>query len=540
MTGLSKLYKNEQGYMALLKDILESGVNIPDRTGVGSRAIFDAKIVYDVSEVFPFSTVRPAPLRLAFEEFWFFLNGKTQTKELEEKGCYFWKGNTTREFLDSRGLYDLPEGDMGKAYGYSFRRLYQPQETVTLIKKREDKHKDFEYPYNEEFFEPIPQKHNSDDAWVIEKTDKHLKVQFKSGYVGDVDYSTWSTNKGKMKKRDLYEKSVQGVGFLGNYDKNHPHHKKLLKLWESLFRKCYGKYSMHENYSDVSVSPIWHSYEMFQKTIIDVIGYHEWLEDNTLEIDKDYFGARVYSPNTCIFLSKQHNYELNGEVVLVNGVMYPSKGEFCRITGTNRSIWEAWRNGKTYKGISAPHDLHPKAPDGYLYRRKIFTDQLEEINNELTKTPYSRRLLTTFWIPSNKDFGALTPCHHSHQFVVLPDSEGNDTLHLKLINRSLDASFGLLFAVQQYALYLICMANLHGFKVGKLSVDLTHVHIYNNQMDFVKETLQREYGKSGSIELNKELRTLDDLLSLDFSDFLIKGLEVNTKKFNTPRPPMAV
>ena len=85
-----KIYRNEEGYMELLKYTLENGAQVPDRTGVGSSAIFDAKMVYEVNKQFPFSTVRSAPLRLAFEEFWFFLNGKTQTKELQEKGCNFW------------------------------------------------------------------------------------------------------------------------------------------------------------------------------------------------------------------------------------------------------------------------------------------------------------------------------------------------------------------------------------------------------------------------------------------------------------------
>lgn len=297
-----KIYRNEDGYMELLADVLKDGVLVPDRTGVGSIAKFDAKIVYDVDEVFPFSTYRPAPLRLAFEEFWFFLRGKTRTKELEEKGCFFWKGNTSREFLDSRGLNHLPEGDMGKAYGSQLRN-----------------------------------------------------------YSGTTHY---------------------------NYNEG--------------------------------------------------------------------------------------------------------------------------------------------------------TDQLIESHELLKNDPYSRRNYVTMWNPNESHLMALTPCHHSHQFVVLPDKDGNDVLNLKLINRSLDACFGLLFAVQQYALYLICTAELHGFKVGKLSVDLTQVHIYQNQVEFVKETLKRTKGKPGKIKLNKSINSIDDLLELEFSDFTITDLVVNDSKFVTPRPEMAV
>ena len=34
---------------------------------------------------------------------------------------YIWDGNTSREFLDSRNLKHLPEGDMGETYGFNMR-----------------------------------------------------------------------------------------------------------------------------------------------------------------------------------------------------------------------------------------------------------------------------------------------------------------------------------------------------------------------------------------------------------------------------------
>ncbi|MGH1461211.1 MAG: thymidylate synthase [Neptuniibacter sp.] len=131
------VYKGESGYLRMVNDILHLGVDVPDRTGVGSRAMFDAKVVYSPRE-FPFSTVRPAALRMAFEEFWMMMNGRTQTKELEEKGIFFWQGNTSREFLDKRGLDYLDEGDMGQAYGWqwrSFNRQIAPGNVVDQLKE---------------------------------------------------------------------------------------------------------------------------------------------------------------------------------------------------------------------------------------------------------------------------------------------------------------------------------------------------------------------------------------------------------------------
>lgn len=111
-----------QNYIDLLKDILENGVDKSDRTGIGSRSVFGRILRWDLGKGFPIITTRKVSLRIAFEETMFFLRGETNTKLLEEKKINIWKGNTSREFLDSRGLHHLPEGDMGKGYGYQWRR----------------------------------------------------------------------------------------------------------------------------------------------------------------------------------------------------------------------------------------------------------------------------------------------------------------------------------------------------------------------------------------------------------------------------------
>ena len=119
-----------QNYIDLLKDVVENGVDKPDRTGVGSRAVFGRMLRWDLAQGYPLQTTRKVPLRIAFEETMFFLRGETNTKLLEEKNINIWKGNTTREFLDKRGLYYLPVGDMGKGYGYQWRH-WETTETNT-------------------------------------------------------------------------------------------------------------------------------------------------------------------------------------------------------------------------------------------------------------------------------------------------------------------------------------------------------------------------------------------------------------------------
>ncbi len=111
-------YINEEGYFQLIADILDVNCSTPDRTKCGTQKTFSADLFFpDVKVAFPLFTGRPVPFRLCFEELMFFMRGRVQTKELEEKGIMFWHANTTRQFLDDRGLTYLPEGHYGYAYG---------------------------------------------------------------------------------------------------------------------------------------------------------------------------------------------------------------------------------------------------------------------------------------------------------------------------------------------------------------------------------------------------------------------------------------
>lgn len=291
----NKIWYSERGYNDMLKYTLTHGVGVPDRTGVGCIKTFNHQVIYDVGNgEFPFSTNRPAPLRMAFEEFWFFMRGQTDTKILEEKGINFWKGNTSRQFLNNRGLVEEPEGSMGKAYGYQWR-----------------------------------------------------------------------------------------------------------------------------NYSEM-------------------------------------------------------------------------------------------------------------------------VDQLRETVYTLKNDPFSRRIYTTFWNPAQSHDMALTPCWHSHLFNVHPDHDGILVLNMKVYNRSLDSVFGYAFAVQQYALYMMCMAELTGMKLGQIVFDLADVHVYENQIYYANEIISRDFGKPGTIHIEKDIKTIDDMVNLQWGDIHIDGLEVNKKPFAMKRPPMAV
>lgn len=108
----------DPSYNKILKEIYENGINSDDRTGVGTKSLFCKQLRCNLKEGFPILTFRQHSFKIAFYETMMFLNGETDTiKWLESNNINIWKGNTSREFLDKRGLINLPIGDIGYAYG---------------------------------------------------------------------------------------------------------------------------------------------------------------------------------------------------------------------------------------------------------------------------------------------------------------------------------------------------------------------------------------------------------------------------------------
>lgn len=110
----------EQAYLEALKDVMEHGEERKTRNAV-TRSLFSRTFSFDLKQGFPLLTTKKMFLRGVFEELMFFLRGCTDSKILETKGVNIWKPNTSRSFLDSVGLHEYEEGDMGPMYYYQIR-----------------------------------------------------------------------------------------------------------------------------------------------------------------------------------------------------------------------------------------------------------------------------------------------------------------------------------------------------------------------------------------------------------------------------------
>lgn len=119
---ISEKMQGELGYLSLLSKVLFEGKERKDRTGKGTRSLFGETLVFrDIANSFPLLTTKKMRWDFILSELLWFLSGSTDSKVLERKGNNIWKGNTSREFLDKRGLFHYREGDIGKGYGFQWR-----------------------------------------------------------------------------------------------------------------------------------------------------------------------------------------------------------------------------------------------------------------------------------------------------------------------------------------------------------------------------------------------------------------------------------
>jgi thymidylate synthase len=118
--------KDEQQYLDLVKDVIENGTPEIGRNG-STLVKFGNMMKYDLKNgTLPVLTTKKVAIKTCIQELFWFIRGSTSNDELNKMNVKIWNGNSTREFLDGRGLADRPEGDLGPVYGFQWRFFNAP------------------------------------------------------------------------------------------------------------------------------------------------------------------------------------------------------------------------------------------------------------------------------------------------------------------------------------------------------------------------------------------------------------------------------
>lgn len=162
-----------------------------------------------------------------------------------------------------------------------------------------------------------------------------------------------------------------------------------------------------------------------------------------------------------------------------------------------------------------------------------YINQFQNVIDTLRTNPDDRRLVCTMWNPAELKNMALPPCHHTHEFYSRIGEDGKRYLDIRWIQRSCDMPLGIPYNVLQYTLIdkIVALATNH--IPGRVYGCLGDCHIYENQIDAVKEIIRR-YDAGEHTECPKPVLEISEHLknkmidpykdiNLDGSDFVVNN-----------------
>ena len=283
--------------------------------------------------------------------------------------------------------------------------------------------------------------------------------------------------------------------------------------------------------NDVFVNKNWKCFEIFLKEIATLPGFDLWIHNpNEYVLDIDYFGANYYGLKTTIFLPRKYNKKIHNDISANSGNLIIAKNKqtgqvfkfvacdlfYKKFNIRDKNLINAAlseNNGQsknwTFEVISPPQ--------GFKWRQRFFVDQISELIENLKTNSDSRRHILSAWNVKDISNMALPPCHTIAQFYVY-DNE----LSCHLYQRSADLPLGSPFNIASYALLTHILAKLCNYKVGEFVYSIGDAHIYHNQIDGVKEQLNRE-SLPGPQLVMPDFNSLDEMLKLPVSSFKLEG-----------------
>ena len=190
-------------------------------------------------------------------------------------------------------------------------------------------------------------------------------------------------------------------------------------------------------------------------------------------------------------------------------------------------IWNEWEIAEdgTYQGrnlnqiFARNHPTEPKTDFahtigtayGWIVNRYHLIENLIET---LKKNPGNRRMVLSLWQNEWLETAALPSCVWNSQWNL---TDGK--LNLLVTSRSSDVPLGLPFNVVQYATLCYLIAQSVGVKPGQFTFITNDAHIYENQIDGIKEQISRydKAKKAGTLPKAPTLWLNPDIT--DFYDF---------------------
>jgi thymidylate synthase len=121
--NIQKFQHEEYQYLNLIQNILDNGTWEEGRNGK-TKSIFGNMMRFSLQDgKIPILTTKKTAWKTCLKELLWFIRGKTNNNLLKEQGVHIWDGNSTPEFLKSRGLSHYSDGELGPIYGHQWRHF---------------------------------------------------------------------------------------------------------------------------------------------------------------------------------------------------------------------------------------------------------------------------------------------------------------------------------------------------------------------------------------------------------------------------------
>ena len=123
---ISGEYHEEYQYLNLLSDLMKHGTLEQGRNGNVQTAIGAAMHFSLDKGRIPILTTKKTAWKTCLKELLWFIQGKMDNAILNKQNVHIWDGNSTSEFIKSRGLPLYRDGDLGPLYGFQWRYWNAP------------------------------------------------------------------------------------------------------------------------------------------------------------------------------------------------------------------------------------------------------------------------------------------------------------------------------------------------------------------------------------------------------------------------------
>lgn len=119
----NNIYHEENQYLNLINDIIDNNEVFEGRNGK-TLSVFGSAMYFSLeNNKIPLLTTKKLAIKTCLKELLWFIKGDTNNKNLKDQKVHIWDANSSRSFLDSRGLTDYNEDDCGPIYGFQWRHF---------------------------------------------------------------------------------------------------------------------------------------------------------------------------------------------------------------------------------------------------------------------------------------------------------------------------------------------------------------------------------------------------------------------------------